>query len=262
MESTHDITNSRLLMAYALLIIPIFLAYFLKVKIIRQLVVAALRMTGQLFVVGLALVYFFDLESRVANICWVIAMIVFAALSSINSSDLKIRQFFTPVFSAFFISTSLILVFFNGVLIGLDNIFEARYLIVIGGMLMGNSLKGNIIGISRFYESIKNEELRYLNQIALGANQYEALLPFFRESLTAALKPFIATMATMGLVFLPGMMTGQIIGGEEPIVAIKYQIAIMIAVFVATTLSVTLTIFFSFRQCFNSYGVLKRHIFK
>ncbi|MBL6445020.1 ABC transporter permease [Fulvivirga sp. 29W222] len=58
------------------------------------------------------------------------------------------------------------------------------------------------------------------------------------------------------------MMTGQIIGGEEPETAIKYQIAIMLAVFVATTLSVSLTIFITYRQGFDSYGVLKKDIFR
>lgn len=262
MEASKDISTIALLLAYLLLLIPIVLAYYFKIRIIKRLIIAAIRMTGQLFVVGIALIYFFELENNWVNAAWVIGMIVFAAASTVNNSELNYRKFLFPTFLAFLISTGLILLFFNAVLVDLDNVFEARYLIVIGGMLLGNSLKGDIIGISRFYEDLKKDEKRYLYHIAMGANQREAIIPFFRDSMTAALKPFIASMATMGVVFLPGMMTGQIIGGEDPTTAIKYQIAIMLAVFVATTLSVALTIFITFRQSFDDFGILKRDIFR
>lgn len=228
----------------------------------NRLVIAAIRMTAQLFAIGIVLIYLFAWDNNWVNAAWVIGMILFATISTVQNSELNYRKFLGPTFLAFFISTVLILLFFNAVLIDLPNVFEARYLIVIGGMLLGNSLKGDIIGISRFYESLKKQEKQYLYHIALGASQKEAIIPFFRESLAAALKPFIASMATMGVVFLPGMMTGQIISGEDPETAIKYQVAIMLAIFVSTTITVSLTIFFTFRQSFDDFGVLKRDVFR
>lgn len=91
---------------------------------------------------------------------------------------------------------------------------------------------------------------------------YEAVLPYFRNALITALKPTIASMATIGIVSLPGMMTGQILGGSPPQTAIKYQIAIMIAILMSVSLSVTLTIFFTMRSSFNEYGILKEDVFK
>jgi putative ABC transport system permease protein len=64
-------------------------------------------------------------------------------------------------------------------------------------------------------------------------------------------------MATMGLVALPGMMTGTILGGSSPLVAIKYQIMIMIAIFSCTNISVLGTIYLSLKKSFNEYGILK-----
>lgn len=262
MEGSKDISTLALVLAYLLLLIPVLLAYYFKIPIVKRLIISAIRMSGQLFVVGIALIYFFELDNNWLNAAWVIGMIVFAAVSTVNNSELNYRIFLPPTFLAFLISTGLILWFFNAVLVDLDNVFDARYLIVIGGMLLGNSLKGDIIGISKFYEDIKKDEKRYLYHLAMGASQREVIVPFFRDSVAAALKPFIASMATMGLVFLPGMMTGQIIGGEDPATAIKYQIAIMLAVFVATTLSVSLTIFITYRRGFDSYGILKKTIFR
>ncbi|MBL6445019.1 ABC transporter permease [Fulvivirga sp. 29W222] len=201
MNGSQDISTVALALAYLLLLIPLILAYYFNIRIVKRLIISVIRMTGQLFVVGIALIYFFKLDNNWLNAAWVIGMIIFAAVSTANNSELNYRIFLFPIFLAFLVSTGLILWFFNAVLVDLNNVFDARYLIVIGGMLLGNSLKGDIIGISKFYEDLKKDEKRYLYHLAAGANQKEAIVPFFRDSMTAALKPFIASMATMGVVF-------------------------------------------------------------
>jgi len=76
------------------------------------------------------------------------------------------------------------------------------------------------------------------------------------------MNPTIASMATMGIVSLPGMMTGQILGGSVPLVAIKYQIAIMIAILASTVLSISFSILFTVRYSFYKNGTLKKEIFR
>ena len=147
-------------------------------------------------------------------------------------------------------------------LLALDNVFSAQYLIVIGGMLLGNALKGIVIGISAFYQQVDQQRQQYQYHLAAGASQWEAIIPFFRHSLKAALNPSIASMATLGVVFLPGMMTGQIIGGSTPDTAIRYQLAIMVVVFVCIALSVGLAIGFSLKRSFDGYGNLRAGVFK
>ena len=77
-----------------------------------------------------------------------------------------------------------------------------------------------------------------------------------------SLAPYIATIATIGLVSLPGMMTGVILGGTDPMTAIKYQIAIMLAILSGTTITVFLAIWFSMRSSFNAYGILDQRVFR
>lgn len=247
---------------YLLLLIPLGIAWYLRIKVIRKILIAALRMTVQLSLVGVVLIYLFQWENNWLNIGWILLVIIFATGSAINNSDLSVRRFVLPVFLALLISGGSILLLFNGFLLQLENIFTAQYLVVIGGMLLGNALKGIIIGISNFYQAIKTQEHIYRNHLAFGASQNEALIPFVRQALKASLSPTIASMATLGLVFLPGMMTGQIIGGSSPDTAIRYQLAIVIAIFVCITLSVSLTILFSVRYSFDGYGMLKRNIFR
>ncbi len=262
MDTAVNIPIWAMVLCYLLLLIPLGLAWYFRIGIVQRMLIATLRMTLQLLAVGVALIYVFRWDNTWINISWVMAAIGFATFSAIENSELNYRKFVMPVFISLFLSAGSILLFFNGILLDLDNIFSAQYLIIIGGMLLGNALKGIVIGIADFYKVIRRDQNRYLYHIASGAGQMEALVPFFREGLKASLNPSIASMATMGIVFLPGMMTGQIIGGSSPDTAIRYQIAIMITIFVCITLSVVLTILFSVRRSFDAFGNLKEEVFR
>jgi len=166
-----------------------------------------------------------------------------------------------PVFFSLLIPFTIILIFFNAVVVRIDNLFEAKYLIPIGGMLLGNCLRSIIIGLNNFYSGIKKDEKVYLYSISIFNSRIQALKPYFKESFLAAITPTIASMATIGLVSLPGMMTGQILGGSIPMVAIKYQIAIMFSIFYTEYFSTMLSVLFSLKVGFNELDVLNQNIF-
>ncbi len=251
-----------MLLCYALLLIPAGMAWYFRIPVLRRLGIAVIRMTVQLSLVGVALIYLFRWDLWWLNLLWVLGMIVFAAFSAINNSELNYRRFLWPVLLSLTFSSLSILLFFNGVLLGLPDVFSAQYLIIIGGMLLGNALKGIVVGISDFYRQLRDNRSRYWYQLAAGASQGEAVIPFFRDSLKAALNPSIASMATLGIVFLPGMMTGQIIGGSDPDTAIRYQLAIMVVIFVCIALSVALSVWLSLRKSFDGYGNLRDDVFR
>lgn len=262
MNGSPDIPIWALAVAYALLLIPLGIAWYFRVRIIKRMLVAVLRMTVQLSLVGVVLIYLFRWNNSWLNLLWILIVIAFATGSAITNSDLKYKAFSIPIFFAIGISGVSILLFFNAVLLNLENIFTAQYLVVIGGMLFGNALKGVIIGVSNFYQTLRKDEKRYRYHLALGATKAEALIPFFRDAMKASLSPSIASMATLGVVFLPGMMTGQIIEGATPDTAIRYQLAIMVAVFVCIAMSMALTVLFSVRSAFDGFGMLKKNIFR
>jgi putative ABC transport system permease protein len=258
----QEISNISLLVCAALLILPLLLSILIRLKLIRETLFAAVRMSVQLFLMAIYLNYLFQWNNGLINSLWLLVMILVATFSVIKNSDLNRRIFLIPVFLSLTISVVFVLFYFNGLILRLEDILEAKYFIVIGGMLLGNSLRGNIIGISNFYKEMRRNEERYLYHLSTGATVLEASMPYLRNSLIAALKPNIASMATMGIVFIPGMMTGQILGGSAPITAIKYQIAIMITIFVIVSLTVTLTTLFTIRISFNDLGLLKPDVFK
>jgi len=129
-------------------------------------------------------------------------------------------------------------------------------------MILGNCLQGNVIALERFYSALRKNENEYRTYLMLGATRWEAVRPYFREAVKAAINPTIAGMATMGLVSLPGMMTGQILGGSEPWLAVKYQIAIMICIFTSSTIASIINLKLSVNIAFNEFDVLKEEIFE
>jgi putative ABC transport system permease protein len=129
-------------------------------------------------------------------------------------------------------------------------------------MVLGNCLRADIIGLKSFYGSLAKDERAYHQSLAQGARLHEAIHPYFRDALQSALMPTVASMATIGLVALPGMMTGVILAGADPLTAIKYQITIMIAILTGTGLTVFLAIRLTARNSFNAYGILDRDVFR
>ena len=245
-----------------LFLIPVFfINRRLTLTINKTMITSIIRMCVQLGFVGIYLKYLFKFNSPVVNTIYLLIMISIACQSIIRSSNLKVKLFFIPVFFSLLIPFTIILFFFNGIVVKIDNLFEAKYMIPIGGMLLGNCLRSIIICLNSFYSGIQKDEKVYLYSISLFNNHIQALKPYFTQSFLAAITPIIASMATIGLVSLPGMMTGQILGGSMPTVAIKYQIAIMLSIFYTEYFSTILSILFSLKVGFNELDVLNHDIF-
>lgn len=240
-----------------ILVVPILLINRkLRLGINKRTSYAIIRMCLQLLMVGIFLQYIFELNHPLINVLYVCIMMVVASFSAINSSKLSLKKYFFVILFAFILPNFIVLTYFNYFVIRLDQIFDAMYLIPVSGMLLGNSLSGIIIGLNKFYSGIKDNEKQYLTSLSLSANRLEAIKPYFKDALLASTNPVLASLETIGLVALPGMMTGQILGGSLPMVAIKYQIAIMLAIFVARYFSTIVAIFISSLRAFNDYDML------
>lgn len=247
--------------AYLLLVFPLLILLDRRVTIVRQTLISILRMTVQLLFVGFYLQVVFELNLVWLNLLWLVVMVSVADGSIVRGSGMRIRRFAGPLFLALLFGAGIPLLFFVWVILRRPLLLDAQYVIPIGGMILGNCLRADIIGLRNFYQSIRSSRKLYLQSLAQGAILPEAVGPYFRDALQAALIPTVASMATIGLVSLPGMMTGVILGGADPMTAIQYQIAIMIAIFSGTAITVYLAIWLTVRNSFDAYGILKPDTF-
>jgi putative ABC transport system permease protein len=262
MEQTLDIGYLNLFIGYLLILAPVAIFYHFKTGLVKDSLIAVGRMTLQLFVVGLYLEVLFEYNNAWINALWWIVMVLIAAFTIIRRAYLARRFFIIPLITSLVISLALVDAYFIGLIIELDYFFDARYFIPISGILLGNCLKTNVLGLNTFYQKLHHEKIRYRYYLANGASRGEALRPFMREALKTAFNPLIASITVIGLISLPGMMTGQILGGSSPEVAIKYQVMLMLTIFVATLLSVVLTITLANRLVFDGLGNMKKGVLK
>ncbi len=253
MGEVRDISLVSMLAVFSLLVIPSCVFVVLRMRLLKELLVSAVRMVVQLSLMGLYLRVLFKYDHPVVNILWLFVMIIVATFQVLRSSHLS-RRLFLPILASYTVTIYAVTLFFNAFVVNLKEIFSAKYLIVIGGMILGNSLRGVILSTTDFYRSVEREAERLRYRLVMFGNTFEAILPFLAQSLELSLSPIVATMATMGIVSIPGMMTGQILGKADPIVAVKYQIAIIIAIFTAITMSVVLAIAASMRVAFDRWG--------
>ncbi len=260
--SIVDISFLSLALGYGLLIFPLSILLWYRIPIVGDTLWAIVRMTVQLLFVGLYLQVVFSLNNFWLNGAWLLIMIGVADTSITRGCGLRLSRFAGPLFLALLLGTAVPLFFFVGPILARPHLLDAQYAIPIGGMILGNCLRADIIGVSNFYRSVRKSEKAFLQALAQGARFSEATRPFLRDAVQAALAPTVATMATIGLVSLPGMMTGVILGGADPMTAIKYQIAIMIAIFSGTAITVALAIWLTMKSSFTAYGVLDYQIFK
>lgn len=256
-----DISYSSLALAYLLLIAPLAGMVWLRLPMIGETMIAVVRMTLQLLFVGFYLQIIFDLNSLLLTSLWLVVMLIVADVSIIRGCGLKVRRVAGGIFISLLAGTLAPLVFFILFIFQDTSAFGAQYVIPIAGMILGNCLRADIVGIQTFYEGLRRDEKSYILSLTQGANQHEALLPFIRKAFKTAMTPTIAAMSTIGLVALPGMMTGVILGGGNPMTAIKYQIAIMIAIFAGTALTVILAIYLTAGRNIDEAGLLRQDVF-
>lgn len=233
-----------LALASLLILINGAISLAFRLGIERQLVWSALRMCVQLGMIGFVLKFIFAQSS----IWWTAGLgIVMVLLAGREIFARQSRPFAGPwtyglgTLTLMFAATLILLVALNG-LVKPDPWYAPRYALPMFGMLLGNTMTGISLGLETLMATTARSRAAIEARIALGSSRWQAM----REPMTIALRtgliPIINAMAASGIVSLPGMMTGQILGGVEPVEAVKYQILIMFLIAGSVSLGVLIAV--------------------
>lgn len=255
-----DLSWAELAAYIALLLAPALLFQRLGIGMNRKLAVASARMIGQLALVGFYLEFLFELNDLWLNATWLLVMLVAANGKILSESGLSHSRFILPGLAAVSSTTLVVAAVMIYGLIHPTPLHDARYVIPVTGMILGNCLRGNILALQRFYQGISADRGAYQQRLAWGATRFEAVQPWLAQAMRMALSQHLAMMATIGLVSLPGMMTGQVLGGAPPMAAVKYQIAIMIAIFISTSFGAFLNLWLTLPMAFDPMGNLREDV--
>lgn len=241
---------------YLLLIIILVIMKRSKIHQTKLLLVASLRMTVQLVLAGLVLTYIFDNPHPVFVILYLVAMIAFSIRRVLSKNKGINRNFKIALSISLAVSGLFVLSYFVMAVVG-ENIFNPQYTIPLAGMIIGNAMTGVTLGMKTFTENIKTQRNKIDALLNLGVTPKKILLPYVNNSLETALLPTMNNMLGMGIISLPGMMTGQILSGTLPTTAIMYQIAIMIAICTSVCLTVFCSLNFGYKTLYNRRNQIK-----
>ncbi|MEX1318010.1 MAG: iron export ABC transporter permease subunit FetB [Synechococcaceae cyanobacterium] len=195
----------------------------------RTLLVAALRMVVQLLLVGFVLEWLFRQREAPLIVVLGLAMAAIAGLAAVNRTRRRFSGIYLDSLLSVMSSSALVTGLALIAIIRSDPWFAPQYLIPLLGMVLGNTLNGISLGLDRLMEGLEGRREQVETALALGASRWEACRDVIREAIRVAMIPTINSMMVMGLVSLPGMMTGQILAGAAPTAAVPYQIVFMIA---------------------------------
>ena len=223
-------------LAYGDLVMPAMLVVMngalslaLHLKLERQLAVASARMVVQLVLVGYALTFLFAAVSPFWTALAAVIMVLFASREIVARQKRRLQSLWRYGLGAgcTLLAAGTVTMFSLLAQIRPEPWYHPRYALPLLGMILGNTMTGVSLGLDVLTNGAVRERAAIEACLALGGTRYQAFLPVIRDALRSGFMPTINGMAAVGLVSLPGMMTGQILAGVEPVDAVKYQLLIM-----------------------------------
>lgn len=245
-----EMTIGQFALVYLLLLIVLFVMKKAKIQRTKLLVWASVRMTVQLVLAGLVLTYILKNPHPIFTVAYLLAMTTFATLRVLGKNKHLNKKFKTAIALSLLVAGTLVVFFFVVAVVRTD-FFNPQYTIPLSGMIFGNAMTGLTLALKSFNENLSSQRNRVESLLYVGVTPKKILLPLVNSALETALLPTMNSMLGMGIISLPGMMTGQILSGTLPMTAILYQIAIMIAITTVVCLTVFSALYFGYRTLYN-----------
>ncbi|MFQ6614393.1 MAG: iron export ABC transporter permease subunit FetB, partial [Fidelibacterota bacterium] len=179
-----------------------------------------------------------------------------------QKASLKIPRYFWIITGVFLVTVTLVLGSILKFILHVEPWYYPYAMIPIAGMIIGNALNTTSLTVNRFEGELEHREAEIEMLLSLGAPPRAAIHDALRESVKAALLPTVNSMMMVGLVQLPGVMTGQILSGIDPLIAVRYQIMIMYMWVTASTMTNILVLALVYRQFFTPRQQLRRDLLR
>lgn len=248
------LTYTDLCLASLLIVILAALSFRFRLGLERQIVVAAIRTFVQLIMVGYILRFVF----MQANVVWVASISIIMLL--LGGKEIRDRQrtklkgwwSFGVGTSAMFLSSFLLMIVTLNFIINIEPWYTAQYSLPILGILLGNTMTGIALSLNYLVDVTLQQKAIIEQRLFLGQTRSHVMSQICKDAIRIGMIPRINAMATAGIVSLPGMMTGQILAGNAPVEAVKYQILVMFLVSAGTGFGVLLAIWYTSKRFFDT----------
>ena len=255
MNATDDmqilLTHTDIALASALIVFVLLLSWRLRLKLTKTLLIAAVRTIVQLSFIGLILAWIFAREQWYEVLLILTVMTLIAGSAAKNRVKRSYSGLLTDTLLAVGISAVLVTTIAIVLILRVQPWYTPQFVIPILGLILGNSLTAISLTSNQLIESFYEQQERINMMLSLSATPFEAIHEQIRAAIVNGMTPTVNSMLVVGIVSLPGMMTGQILAGADPTQAVRYQIVTMFLICVSSTLGCTMSALLIYRRFFN-----------
>ena len=210
----------------------LWISYKLNLRISKRIVITLLRTIVQLLLAGYVLLAFiFSMHSAVYVLGYLFLMVVISSFEVISRQVRTYKGYLRDSFISVLIGGGGIGLYGSVLVFHTSPWWQPHIMVPTAGMLIGNSISGPSLAVDRLFSEVCDRSHEIELRLALGGTKYEAILPTVRAAMLVALTPNMNQMAVVGIVSIPGMMTGQLLAGASPLVAAEYQLVILWLIF-------------------------------
>lgn len=241
----------ELALATLFIMVAGLVSVLMSLGLISSLLIATLRTYLQLIALGLVLTWIFSTHSAGIVLALFSFMMLMTAQILLQRVKNKPPRLYLSTFTAVFITGTVVTFSVTGLIVHVEPWYDPRYVLTIGGMVLGNSMTGIALALERLFDDLKKRTAEVNQALAFGGTPWEVSLPSIQTALSAGLTPIINSMSAVGLVSIPGMMTGQLLAGADPLQAAKYQIVVMLMISAATALGAMISVYLVYKRAFD-----------
>ena len=252
-KSYLELSYFQVGIAALLILINGALSVLLKLGLERRFLLAAVCTVVQLLLVGLVLEWVFRVDRWYVVLALMTVMTLIAGVAATQRTQVRYPGIWVRSIASIWASSWLMAALALGVILRVRPWYTPQYAIPLLGMILGNTLNGVSLGLDRLGGELTGRRHQVEALLALGATRWEAARPLVQEAVRTGLIPTINAMMVVGIVSLPGMMTGQILAGADPVEAVKYQIVIMFLLASATAVGTVSVVLLSYQRLFNEH---------
>jgi putative ABC transport system permease protein len=246
-----ELSYFQVALAALLILINGAISVLLKLELERRLLLAAACTIVQLLLIGLVLEWVFRVDRWYVVLAMMTIMTVIAGVAAIQRTRVRYPGIWMRSVAATWASSWVVTALALGAIVQVRPWYTPQYAIPLLGMILGNTLNGVSLGLDRLGGELSGKRDQVEALLALGATRWEAARGPIRQAVRTGLIPTINSMMVVGIVSLPGMMTGQLLAGTSPVEAVKYQVVIMFLIASGTALGTVSVVLLSYRRLFS-----------
>jgi putative ABC transport system permease protein len=250
------VTIENVLISLILAAVALAVGFFWKVPVQKNMSIGIIRSFIQLVAVGYALEYVFGLESK-----WLISAVILIMILTGSQASYSLSKKVKGAFLISFVSITAGSLVTLGLMLILSIIdYKARFIIPLAGMIISNSMNASTLTINRISSEIKSNRLAIETALSLGRNKRESSRPYQKQAIVAGMTTILNFLKTVGIVALPGAMTGMILAGADPLEAVFWQLIVGYMLLNSVTISTIIAVELTTQRYFTPYHQLKMEL--